>query len=295
MNYSKIKQVLIKILFLNWLIAFAKIFVGLFFGLVCILADGIHSFFDGASNIVGIVGIKIAEKPRDKSHPYGYQKYEALAALGILFLLIITVYELAKETIHRFLHPTFPQITILVFGVLIGSLIIDYLVARFEYSQGQKLKSVILKADSFHTRSHIFTTGGLLLGAIAIKAGFPIFDPILATIIIFFIIKMAFEVFRESSRVLSDASFVSQKEIKKTALGIKGVQACHKIRTRGLANHVFLDMHLTLSPDLPLDQAHLISHQVKQKIQREIPVIKDITIHIEPKDKNKSCICDYGE
>jgi len=291
MDYPKTKRVLIKILFLNWLVAFAKIYIGLFSGAVSILADGIHSFFDGASNIIGIIGIKIAERPKDKSHPYGHQKYEALAALGILFLLVITVYELGKEIIQRFLEPVRPQITVLVFGVLFATLIIDYLVARYEYSQGKKLKSVILKADSFHTRSHVFTTGGVILGAIAIKLGFPIFDPILAIFVVGFILKMVMEIFRESSRVLCDTALVDSEKIKKIALGVEGVVSSHEIRTRGSEECIFLDMHLTLSPAISLDKAHLISHQVKEKIQKEIPEIKDITIHVEPESKIKTCLC----
>ncbi|PIR01858.1 MAG: cation transporter [Candidatus Nealsonbacteria bacterium CG_4_9_14_0_2_um_filter_37_38] len=292
MNYSEIKKVLIKILFLNWLVAFAKIFIGLFSGALSILADGIHSFFDGASNIIGLIGVKISARPKDENHPYGHQKYEALASLGILFLLIIIVYEICKEIIQRFLNPTIPQITILVFGVLIGSLIIDYFVARYEYSRAKTLKSIILKADSFHTKSHIFTTGGVILGAIAIRAGFPMADPLLAIFVVGFIIKMATEVFRESSKILCDVAFIAPEKIKKIASEIDGIESTHQIRTRGLEGHIFLDMHIVISPEFPLEKAHQISHQVKERLQKEIPEIKDITIHIEPEDKSKICACD---
>lgn len=291
MEYQKIRKVLIKILLLNWLVAFAKIFLGLFSGTISILADGIHSFFDGVSNITGLIGIKIAEKPKDKDHPYGHQKYEALASLGIAFLLIITCYELVKQVIQRFLNPVFPQITLLVFGVLILCLIIDYLVARYEFKKGKELKSVILKADSFHTKSHIFTGGGVILGVIAIKMGYPIFDPILAIFVIFFIGKMIIEVFKESSKVLSDGSFVEPGLVEKIASRVEGVESSHRVRSRGGENSIFLDMHLVLDPHLSLEKAHSISHQVKEKIQEKIPGIKDITIHIEPEQKNKRCIC----
>ncbi len=295
MDYSKIRIVLIKILFLNWLVAFVKIFIGLFSGAVSILTDGIHSFFDGTSNIIGIIGIKIAQQPKDKGHPYGHQKYEAIASLGILFLLIITVYELGKAIFQRFLHPVIPQITILVFGVLVGALIIDYLVARYEFKKSKELKSIILKADSFHTRSHIFTTGGVILGAIAIKLGFPIFDPILAIFVAGFILKMAMEVFGESSRVLCDTALVDSEKILKIASEVKGVASSHNIRTRGSEECIFLDMHLVLDPLLSLDKAYRISRQVKEKVQKEIPGIKDITIHIEPKDETVMCICNRDD
>ena len=70
--------------------AFAKIFIGFSTGTLSILADGLHSLFDGVTNLIGILGIKLAEKPADKDHPYGHQKYEAIASMVILFFLIIT-------------------------------------------------------------------------------------------------------------------------------------------------------------------------------------------------------------
>jgi len=292
MNYQKIKIVLIRILFLNWLVAFAKIFIGVSSGAISILTDGIHSFFDGASNIIGIIGIHVAQKPSDKEHPYGHQKYEAIASLGILFLLVITVYELIKKVYQRFLHPSSPEINILVFSVLGFTLIINYFVARYEFKKGEELKSIILKADSFHTKSDIFVTAGVILGALATKLGWSIIDPIFATLIIFGIIKMIFNIYKEGTSVLCDASFIEPEKIKKIAQKIEGVKSLHKIRTRGSENYLFLDMHLVLDPDISLIQAHKIAHNVKKEIQRKIPLIKDVTIHIEPEDKNKVCVCD---
>jgi len=86
-----------------------------------------------------------------------------------------------------------------------------------------------LRADSFHTKSHIFTTGGVILGGVAIKFGFSMADPIVAVIIILFIVKMIVEVFQESSKVLCDASWIQPGKIEKIALGVKGVKSSHEI------------------------------------------------------------------
>lgn len=277
---------------MNWLVAFAKIFIGLWAGSLSILADGIHSLFDGISNIVGVVGIKLAEQPKDEGHPYGHQKYEAFASLGILFLLMITIYELGGSIIQRFLNPISPQINFLVFVVLGVGLVIDYFIAKYEYSQGKKLKSVILRADSHHTKSHIFTTGAVIAGALAVRAGFPIVDPIIAIMVIFFIVKMAIGIFKEGSVVLCDASFVDVGKIKDIISKVEGVEGGHNIRSRGSDDHIFLDMHLVLAPEMPLREAHTISHRVKEKIQKEMPSVKDIIIHIEPKNNAGNCVCE---
>jgi cation diffusion facilitator family transporter len=281
-DFDKAKKILLRTLILNWLVALAKIFVGILSGSLSILTDGFHSFFDGMSNILGLAGLRVAEQPKDSSHPYGHQKFEALAALGIAVLIVLTAYELLKSTINRVLHPLVPEISILTFLVMGGALLVDIFVFWYENYWGRKIKSTILIADSLHTKSHLLTTPTVILGLVAIKAGFPIFDPLIASFIVFMLGKLAWEIIRDSSSTLCDYSLVNVGEIKKIASVVKGIKSSHHIRSRGDEHHIFLDMHITLDPNISLERAHYISHQLEEKITKENPQIKDVIIHIEP-------------
>ncbi len=291
MNYREIKRILLVIFFLNWVVAFAKIALGIFSGTLCILSDGIHSLFDGATNIVGIFGIKIAEKPADESHPYGHRKYEAIASQVILVFLVIVGWELIRKIYMKFsassaIHPDITWLP-LSLGILIGCLIIDILVARYEFKKGIELKSTILKADSMHTKSHYATTSAVILGTALIEIGAPhIVDPIFASFVVVFIGKMALEIFKETAGVLSDKSLVDKEKIKKIIESVEGIKSCHQIRTRGDESHIFLDIHIILNPNLSLEKAHEICHRVDDEIQKEIPAIKDIMVHPEPPEPN---------
>lgn len=282
MDFQKVKKILINTLILNWLVALAKIFIGFSTGALSILADGFHSFFDGASNIIGVFGVKTAEKPKDINHPYGHQKFESLAALGVAFLILIIAYELIKNTIERFLHPVVPNLTLLSFLVMGGALLVDIGVYLYENSQGKKLKSTILIADAIHTKTHLFTTPAVILGMAAIKLGFPIFDPIIASVVILMMGGLAWEVVQQTTNVLCDRASVNGQRIKEIVKEIPGIKSSHQIRSRGSEHCVFLDMHITLDPQVSLKEAHDASHQLKEKIKREVPQIKDIVIHIEP-------------
>lgn len=285
MNFKKIKKILWIILLLNWIVALAKIILGIFSGTLSILSDGLHSFFDGATNIVGLVGIKFAEKPADDDHPYGHRKYEAIASQIIFIFLIIAAWKIGENIFEKIFLPghTSPNIYLLSFGILIGCMIIDGLVARYELKKGIELKSTILKADAMHTKSHYLTTGAVILGTLLIKIGLPpIVDPIIAAFIVIFIGRLALQVFKETSSVLSDKTNVDKDKIKNIAESISEVVACHQIRSRGSEDHVFLDIHLILNPRICLEDAHAICHYVGETIQREIPEIKDITVHPEP-------------
>ena len=285
MDFKETKRVLLLVLALNLVVAGAKILLGFFSGALSILSDGIHSLFDGMTNVVGYIGIKIAEKPADESHPYGHRKYEAIASQVILIFLIITAWEIIGSVFERIFSSSAiqPEINLFTFLILFLCVVIDAFTARYEYKKGEELKSTILKADALHTKSHYVTTGAVILGALLIKIGLPaIVDSIIALFVVAFVIELAFEIFKETSAVLSDKALLDIEKIKKIGESVAGVKSCHKIRTRGDANHVFLDIHIIVAPDIFLGEAHDICHKVCDQLQKEIPEIKDITVHPEP-------------
>src|SRR6185503_14967240 len=108
-HYGEVRVVLVRILFLNLIVALAKILFGHATGTISILSDGYHSLTDGASNIAGLVGLRVARKPPDANHPYGHRKFETLAAAVIALFLIIIMMEVAQSAFARFRSGGSPQ------------------------------------------------------------------------------------------------------------------------------------------------------------------------------------------
>ena len=284
MKFDEIKKVLIKLMFLNWTVAFIQIFLGLFTGALSILANGFHSLFDGMNNIVGIVGVRIAKKPADESHPYGHRKYETMAAWVILLFMILAVWEFGKGIRERIINPYGPEIEWFMFGLLAVGVVIDYIVAKYEFKKGKELNSEFLKADARHTKGHYITTGAVISGALLIKLGAPPFiDPLIATVVVGFLCKLIYEVWEETSAVLSDRAMIDPKKIESIVKEIREVDSCHGIRSRGEEDYVFLDFHLVFKRDVSLKTADQICISIEGKLKEEIPELKDILIHKETK------------
>ena len=248
-------------------------------------ADGFHSLSDGASNIIGLVGITIACRPADKDHPYGHKKYETLASLGIAALLAIVCFELITKAIERFQHPIVPQVDVISLLVMVGTMAVNILVMRYEYRQGKRLDSDILVSDSMHTKVDIFTSLSVIIAIAVIKLGYPILDPIVTTMIAFFIAHAAYSIIRPGSQVLCDGIMIDTKEISGIVLSVKGVKSCHKIRTRGRVDDIHVDLHVQVSPDMHVDKAHQISYNIENAIKSGINGVTDVVVHIEPKKK----------
>ncbi|APH39210.1 cation diffusion facilitator family transporter [Methanohalophilus halophilus] len=284
-KYRLIRSILVKILVLNLIVSFAKIGYGGFTNTLSMESDGYHSLFDGISNIIGILGIQIAAKPPDRSHPYGHQKYESLASVFIAVLLFIVAVEIISKSVDRFISPSTPEITTLSFVVMLVTIAVNLFVTIYEKREGEKLKSDILVADSMHTRSDIYVSLSVIAGLLAVKGGYPLIDPVIAVIISIFIIRAAIDIIKSSSKTLCDKSRLDEDIICNIAFEVDGVMECHRIRTRGTKGEYYIDLHIEVDPKMPVDQAHGISHQVSDKIKKYIEGVKDVVVHMEPHEK----------
>ncbi|MCX5699257.1 MAG: cation diffusion facilitator family transporter [Candidatus Omnitrophica bacterium] len=284
-HYQKIRKILIIVLALNWAVALAKIIYGLSSRCFSMTADGFHSLSDGTSNLIGIIGIHFACQPVDKDHPYGHKKYETLFSLGIAAMLFLVSFNLLKQGWQRLQHPVFFQADLGGFAVMLITLAINIYVMRYEYGKGKALKSDILVSDSLHTRADIFTSFTVIISLIVTKLGFPLIDPIVTMLISLFIGYAAFQIVKQSSDVLCDtAVFLDDQKVKDIVLKIEGVRACHKIRSRGRLDDIYIDLHVQVDPSMHIDNAHKISYRIEEAIKSAIPGITDVVVHMEPID-----------
>jgi cation diffusion facilitator family transporter len=281
-RYASVTRVLRRVLVLNLLVAVAKIALGYYTGAISVLSDGFHSLTDTASNVVALVGVRIARQPPDADHPYGHRKFETMASLGILLFLLIVLVQVLWAAAERLVSGGAPTVNALSFFVMGATFLINLAVVIYERREGFRLSSEVLVADSHHTQSDLFTSATVIAALIAVKWGYPALDPIAAMIVAVFIGHACWDIFQETSRILADRIVIAADDISKVVHSVPNVIGCHHVRSRGSADHVFVDLHLWLDPNMRLDDAHRISHVVKDTIMARYPQIKDAVIHIEP-------------
>ncbi len=282
--YDAVRRILIIIFVLNILTALAKGIYGLYTDTLSMSADGLHSFFDSTANIIGLVGISLAARPPDRDHPYGHAKYESFAAMGIAILLFAGCLQLIVSAAGRLQSGGSPNVTGLSFVVMALTLIINVGVSSYEYILGRRLKSSILVADSLHTRSDVFASLGVILGLFAVRVGYPLADPIIALFICALIIHTGLEIIRESSTALLDRAVIDEQVIVNLARSVEGVCNCHAVRTRGMAEEIYVDLHIEVDASLSMELAHEVGVDVERAIKGRIPEVRDVVVHLEPKD-----------
>lgn len=283
----EIKRLLIYVLVLNWVVALTKLVVGYIIKSSSMVADGYHSLSDGASNIIGFLGIWLASRPKDESHPYGHKKYETFASIGIAFLLFFVCIGIIHESIERFRKPVVPDVNFLSFVVMFATLIINFMVVFYEYRVGRRLKSDILIADSAHTKADILTSLSVIAALFAVRSGWYFLDPLIAIFISAFIAHAAIEILKESALVLCDSAVVDTKKIAEIVMAIEGVLSVHKIRTRGRCDDIHVDLHVLVKNDMHMDTAHKLSYRIEAEIKDKISGVSDVIVHMEPKSSGK--------
>ncbi|HKY22156.1 MAG TPA: cation diffusion facilitator family transporter [Vicinamibacterales bacterium] len=284
-RYREVRRVLLRILSLNIAVALAKIVFGQLSGSISILSDGFHSLTDGASNVVALVGLRLANKPPDANHPYGHRKFETLAAAAIALFLLVIVIEIAQAAFVRLRSGGAPAVTATSFIIMFATLAINMAVVRFERHAARRLSSELLMADARHTQSDVVTSLAVIAALMGSANGYAILDPLAAVVIIGFIGYAGLTIARDATKILSDAIVISEEDVQRIVQGVPTVLGCHRIRSRGSADHVFLDLHVWLDGATPLTQAHAVSHQVKDMLMERYPQIADAIIHIEPPPK----------
>ena len=281
-RFRQIRRILVYILILNWGVAAAKLIYGWLTRSASMTADGFHSFSDGSSNIIGLLGIWVASRPVDDSHPYGHKKYETLTSVGISGFLFLVCFNVLREGVLRFLHPVVPEVNVKSFLVMGVTLAVNIGVMVYELRRGRVLKSDILISDALHTRADILTSSSVIVTLIGVKWGYPILDPISSLIIAVFIGYAAVGILRESSRVLSDGVAIQIEEIERVVRSIKGVKECHQIRSRGRADDIHIDLHVLVDPEMHVHRAHHLSYAIENKIKRDFRGVTDVVVHMEP-------------
>ncbi len=281
-RYAAVVTVLYRVLFLNLAVAIAKISLGYMTGTVSILTDGLHSLTDSASNVVGLVGVSVARRPPDANHPYGHRKYETMASIAIVVFLIVVLVQVLSSAVERLLHGGTPRVFPEGIAVMVVTLATNIFVVIYEMREGYRLNSEILRADARHTRSDVLTSIAVLGALIGVWYGYPLLDPLAAILVAGFIGHACWTIAKDASRILADEIVIAEEAVRLVVTSVPEVLGCEKIRTRGSADFAFMDLHVWLDRQTPLQDAHATSHVVKDLLIARFPQLEDVIIHIEP-------------
>jgi cation diffusion facilitator family transporter len=279
---AAVRRVLGLTLLLNVLVSAGKIVVGKLSGSLSMVADGYHSLTDGLNNVVGLVVASFAYKPPDAGHPYGHRKFETAATAFIGLALLGVAYHLVEQAFASVAATTRPAVGALNWIVMGATLGVNLFVAWYERSEGRRLGSPYLVADSAHTRSDIYVTLGVVASFAGARAGLPWADGVVAAGIGIFIAFLGVQVLIGSFNTLTDRAVLASEALTQIVMAVPGVRACRDVRTRGESGAVYVDLVVHVDGHLTLSAAHDVADRIEVALQQAHPEIVDVVVHLEP-------------
>lgn len=273
---------------INLLLSAAKLTAGIFGGSNAMVSDAVHSASDVFSTIVVMIGVKISHRESDKNHPYGHERLESVAALILAVILGGTGAGIGYRGIQMIVSGAegkglaIPTILPLIAAIV--SILVKEGMYWYTMETANKIRSDALRADAWHHRSDAMSSIGSFIGILGAKIGFPILDPVAGVVICVFILKAAFDIFRDAVSKMTDEACDDRTmaAIAGVAKRQAGVLRLDDIKTRVFGNKIYVDIEIGVDGDIKLRQAHQIAEKVHTEIEKNFPSVKHCMVHVNP-------------
>ena len=271
----------------NVVLSVIKLLAGIIAHSSAMISDAVHSASDVFSTFVVIIGIKLASKKPDKEHPYGHERMECVAAIVLAMVLFITGLGIGLEAVKNIIHGNYGDLQVPGILALIAAIVsIVSKEAMYWYTRyyAKKIDSSALMADAWHHRSDAFSSIGALIGIGASRLGYPVMDSIASLVIFVFIVKAAFDIFKDAIDKMVDHACDegTEKQIFDCVMKNENVMGIDLLQTRVFGNKIYVDVEIQADASYTLQKAHDIAEAVHDDIEKNFPKVKHIMVHVNP-------------
>ena len=286
-RYSEVRKVTLIGAVLDLLLGVAKIFVGVIAGSQALVADGVHSLSDLATDFLVLFAARHAHREADEEHPYGHGRIETVATVVLGVALVVVAIGISLDSLRRLmdpellLHPGMLAMSIALLSVVSKEVIYQYTVRV-----ARRLRSKMLMANAWHSRSDAISSIVVMIGIGGAMAGYPWLDAVAAITVALMIGKIGWDLLWQSLQELIDTALKPEQveEIRQAILEVDGVRDCHMLRTRYSGSDSLVDVHIIVDPLLSVSEGHQIGEHVRLRLIDELEHVADVTVHIDPED-----------
>ncbi len=268
----------------NLLLCLGKLTVGTLFGSIAIMADALNNLSDASSNVVSLIGFRLAAKAPDAEHPYGHARYEYLAGLVVSVTILGIGFSLLKESAVKAFHPTAVAFSWLSVGMLAASILVKLWMSGFNRIVGQTIGSETLMATAADSRNDVLTTGAVLISTVVCSlTGWARLDGLMGLAVAGFILWSGWGLVMDTlSPLLGESPSPELVEhIEQTVMSYPGVLGVHDLMVHDYGpGHQFASLHI----EFPAETDPLAAHDVIDNIEADF-MKKDnlqVTIHYDP-------------
>ncbi|MGZ0020251.1 cation diffusion facilitator family transporter [Nitrosomonas sp. wSCUT-2] len=290
-RYREVRKVTLIGSVLDFVLGIVKILVGWLANSQALIADGIHSFSDLLTDFMVLYAARHSHQAADETHPYGHGRIETVATVSLGLVLTGIGIGIAYSAVQRLNEPdVLLEFSVVAALVAVVSIVSKEWIYRYTMAAARRLRSEMLMANAWHSRSDAFSSIVVLIGIAGVMLGHAYLDAVAAVIVAAMIAKIGFDLVRSSTQELIDSALEPDKvsAIRDHIHAVNGVRSAHTLRTRKSAGNAFVDVHIQVDPRLSVSEGHQIADAVRQRLLEQIDEVTDVTIHIDPENDESS-------
>ena len=274
----------------NLLLSVFKLIAGLVASSSAMVSDAVHSASDVFSTVIVMIGVKVSSKEADDDHPYGHERFEAIASGLLSMVLAVIGFEIGRKGVVTLVSGEYESLSVPGVLALVAAIVsIIGKEAMFWYTRAnaKKIRSTALMADAWHHRSDALSSVGALIGIAFAMCGWPVMDSVASIVICLFILKAAVDIYKESLNRLVDKSADPElmDSIRTEILSVEGVEGVDDLKTRLFGNRMFVDVEIAVNGTLTLESSHDIAEAVHLRIEEVFPDTKHCMVHVNPTER----------
>jgi cation diffusion facilitator family transporter len=295
LRYREIRKVTLIGSVVDLVLGVVKIVVGLFAGSQALIADGVHSLSDLATDFLVIFAAKHAHREADEEHPYGHGRIETVATVALGIALVIVAIGISFDAFQRLLsEEAVMQHGVWALSAALFSVAAKEYIYHYTVRVARRLRSNMLHANAWHSRSDAISSIVVLIGVGGAMAGFTYLDEVAAIAVALMIAKIGWDLLWTSLQELIDKALEPElvADIRQRILDVDGVRDCHMLRTRMSGSDSLVDVHIQVDPVLSVSEGHQIGEKVRKQLISEIEHVADVTVHIDPENDEFASPCD---
>ena len=286
-RYQETRHVTLVGAWIDLLLGIAKILVGWLFHSQALVADGIHSLSDLATDFIVLFAAKHADRQADDEHPYGHGRIETLATVGLGIALLLVAAGIIYDAVERMFRPDeLLQPGMLALGVAALSVLAKEAIYHYTMHFARKHRSNMLRANAWHSRSDAISSIVVMIGIIGTMQGLDYLDAVAAVVVGVMVAKIAWDLSWHSARELIDTALdeAEVQALREEIRAVPGVKALHMLRTRRSGGDVLVDVHIQVAPEVSVSEGHQIGERVRHGLLSRHDEVCDVTVHIDPED-----------
>ena len=271
----------------NVILVVFKFYAGIVGKSEAMVSDAVYSLSDVLATFVAFIGMRLSRREADSDHPYGHERFECLASLVLGIILLVTGLGIGVNGVRTIISGDYSSIatpSIIAMVAAVVSILTKEGMFWYTRYYAKKINSSVFMADAWHHRSDALSSIGSLIGIAGARLGFPVMDSIACVAICICILKVAYDVLKDSISKMMDTSCGDEWDNNMTEFieAQPGVEKVDLLQSRKFGEKVYLDVEIAIDGNLSLSDAHDIAEKVHERVEEKFPSIKHIMIHQNP-------------